>query len=137
MDKHTPEQRSYNMSRVKSKNTRPEKMLMKALRDKGIWFTRHRIDVCGKPDIVFKRKKIAVFVDSDFWHGKAALPETNREFWEKKIGRNIKRDKEVNDKLKESGWLVLRFTEKQIKKELEDIILTILEVLKRMQNDKR
>ena len=80
-DVHTPEQRHYNMSQIRSKNTKPERILMKALRDKGIWFTHHRKDVFGKPDVVFKRKKVAVFVDSDFWHGKKHLPKSNQEFW--------------------------------------------------------
>lgn len=129
MDKHTPEQRSYNMSQVKSKNTKPEKMLMKALRDRKIYFTHHRADVFGKPDIVFKRKKIAVFIDSNFWHGKAKMPETNKEFWEKKISRNIERDKEVNATLVDQGWIILRFSENEIKKNLADCLEKILKAI--------
>jgi DNA mismatch endonuclease (patch repair protein) len=120
MDNRTPAQRSYNMSRVKSKNTALERKLMKALREKGIWFTHHRADVFGKPDIVFKRKKIAVFIDSGFWHGRKPLPETNKEFWGKKISRNIERDNEVNAKLSEQGWIVIRLDEGEIKKDRLD-----------------
>ena len=129
MDKHTPEQRRYNMSQVKSKNTKPEKALMKALRERKIYFTHHRTDVFGKPDIVFKRKKVAVFVDSGFWHGYKPLPETNREFWEKKIGRNVERDKEVNAKLGEQGWTIIRFDENEIKKDLDNCIARILSAI--------
>jgi len=129
MDNHTPEQRSYNMSRVKSKNTAPERKLMKALRDKGIWFTHHRTDVFGKPDIVFKRKKIAIFIDSGFWHGHKPLPETNKDFWEKKIGRNIERDKEVNTELSGKGWTVIRFGEGEIKRNLDICVAKILFVI--------
>lgn len=71
MDRHTSVQRHYNMSQVKSKNTKPEKILMKALRDRKLYFTHHRTTIFGKPDITFIRKKVAIFIDSDFWHGKA------------------------------------------------------------------
>lgn len=129
MDKHAPEQRHYNMSQVKSKNTKPEKALMRALRARKIYFTHHRTDVFGKPDIVFKRKKIAVFVDSGFWHGYKSLSETNREFWEKKIGRNVERDKEVNTRLDEQGWTIIRFDENEIKKNLTNCLMKILSAI--------
>lgn len=120
MDNRTPEQRRRNMQNIKQKNTKLELIFMKALREKGIWFTTHRNDVFGKPDIVFKRKKIAVFIDSDFWHGKKHVPKTNQEFWIARFERNRNRDIEVNAKLTEQGWTVLRFTEEEIKKELEN-----------------
>jgi len=126
MDVHTPEQRHYNMSRIPQKNTKPEKRLMKALREKGVWFTTHRKDVFGKPDIVFKRKKIAVFVDSDFWHGKKHLPKSNQEFWIKKLERNRQRDEEVNAALSEQGWIVIRVSDGDIKKNLGDCVYKIL-----------
>jgi len=91
---------------------------MKALRNNGIWFTHHRTDILGKPDIVFKRKKVAVFVDSAFWHGKANIPENNREYWIKKLERNRQRDTEVNSKLAEQGWIIIRLEEHEIKKNL-------------------
>lgn len=126
MDVHTPEQRSYNMSRIRSKNTKPERILIKALRDKGIYFTTHRKDVCGKPDIAFKRKKIAIFVDSDFWHGKKHLPKSNQEFWIKKLERNRQRDEEVNTALAGQGWLIIRISDTDVKKNLNDCIYRIL-----------
>lgn len=135
MDNHTPEQRSYNMSRVKSKNTTPERKLMKALRDKGIWFTHHRSDVFGKPDIVFKRKKIAIFVDSDFWHGHTHLPKTNQEFWKAKLERNRQRDEEVNAKLSAQGWMILRFSENEIKKDIDSCLKKILNAIGVFEND--
>ena len=99
---------------------------MKALRDRGVWFTTHRKDVFGKPDIVFKRKKIAIFVDSDFWHGRKHLPKTNQEFWIKKFERNRQRDIEVNVKLAELGWVIIRFSEEEIKKDIEKCVEQIL-----------
>lgn len=126
MDNRTPEQRRRNMQNIKQKNTKLELIFMKALREKGIWFTTHRTDVFGKPDIVFKRKKIAVFIDSDFWHGKKHVPKTNQEFWIARFERNRNRDIEVNAKLTEQGWTVLRFTEEEIKKELENCLHKVL-----------
>lgn len=134
MDNRTPEQRHENMSHIKSKNTAPERKLMRALRDKGIWFTHHRKDVFGKPDIVFKRKKIAVFVDSDFWHGKKHLPKSNQDFWSAKFDRNRARDIEVNITLTEQGWKVIRFTDEEIKKNLQDCVLTILISIGKIEN---
>lgn len=126
MDNRTPEQRRRNMQNIKQKNTKLELIFMKALREKGIWFTTHRTDVFSKPDIVFKRKKIAVFIDSDFWHGKKHVPKTNQEFWIARFERNRNRDIEVNAKLTEQGWTVLRFTEEEIKKELENSLHKVL-----------
>lgn len=93
---------------------------------------RYRINdktVFGKPDIVFRKQKVAIFCDSEFWHGKKYLNgekfKTNTDFWENKIKRNIKRDKEVNERLKAECWTVLRFWGGDIKKELILCINTI------------
>lgn len=125
MDFMTPEQRHKNMCNIKQKNTSPERMLMKELR-KYVWFFHHCADLPGKPDIVFKRKRVAVFVDSDFWHGRAALPKSNVEFWSKKFEYNLNHDMKVNKTLEEAGWKVLRFSDRQIKKELESCVKTVL-----------
>lgn len=129
MDVHTPEQRHYNMSRIRSKNTKPEKILMKALREKGVWFTHHRKDVFGKPDVVFKRKKVAVFVDSDFWHGRKHIPKSNQEFWVKKFERNRQRDEDVNLKLKEQGWVIIRISDDAVKKNINDCVENIINTI--------
>lgn len=126
MDFMTPEQRHRNMCNIKQRNTLPEQVLMKELRKRKIYFTHHCKELPGKPDIVFKRKKVAVFADSDFWHGKANLPKSNLEFWSKKFEYNRKHDEEVNKKLKDAGWTVLRFTDKEAKKQTEDCIKKIL-----------
>lgn len=89
-------------------------------------FTTHKSDVFSKPDIVFKRKKVAVFIDSDFWHGKKHIPKTNQKFWIARFDCNRNRDIEVNAKLTEQGWTVLRFTEEEIKKELESCLHKVL-----------
>ena len=113
--------RSENMRRIKSKDTTIEIILRKELWKRGLRYRKNVKDVYGKPDIVFKSKKLAVFADSEFWHGKMLLegkhiPKTNTEYWVKKIMRNIERDKEVNKILAQDGWTVLRFWEKDIKK---------------------
>ena len=121
--KRDPKITSKIMSAVKSKDTKPEKILAKALWEKGLRYRKHyKID--GKPDLVFIKKRLAIFVDGDFWHGnnwkirglknlKHEL-EGYSEYWREKIVNNIKRDKNVNAKLKKEGWRVLRFWESDI-----------------------
>ena len=101
MAKKTPEQISYNMSRVKNKDSAIEVALRKELWSRGLRYRKNVKTVLGKPDIAFIGKKIAVFCDSEFWHGynwevKQGEIKSHRDFWIPKIERNIKRDKEVN-----------------------------------------
>jgi DNA mismatch endonuclease (patch repair protein) len=117
------------MRNIRSKGTKPERIITKRLREKNIYFTQHVKKVCGKPDITFLRKKIAVFIDSDFWHRHPEnfkMPKTNTEYWEKKIQRNVERDKEVNTKLHEQGWKVIRMWASEIKKEPDKCVERIL-----------
>lgn len=129
MDRHSKEQRSNNMRAVKSNGTKPERILSKALWALGHRYRKNNKTVFGKPDLTFKRQRIAIFIDSEFFHGKdwetRKKPQTHAEFWEKKILRNIQRDKEVNEFLQQSGWLVLRFWSKEILKNLPEAINTI------------
>ena len=134
----SPEVTYKIMSSIKSKDTRPELMLRRELWSRGL---RYRVNVKilpGKPDIVFTRAKIAVFCDGDFWHGNnwairgmSSLDEEltgYSEFWQDKIRRNIKRDKENTEMLQLNGWKVLRFWESEIKIDLElcaDIIASL------------
>lgn len=103
MDVHSTEQRSKNMAAIKATGTKPEIFLAKKLWALGYRYRKNNKTVFGKPDFTFKRLKIAIFVDSEFFHGKdwetKKKPATNPEFWEKKILRNIERDKEVNKRL--------------------------------------
>lgn len=125
MDRLTKEQRKKNMQAVKSKNTSIELMLRKELWKRGLRYRTNYTKIIGKPDIVFIGKKIAVFCDSEFWHGydwehKKEEIKSNRDFWLPKIERNIQRDKEVTQALTNDGWLVLRFWGKDIKKKLSE-----------------
>lgn len=133
MDRHTPEQRSKNMSAVKSSGTSFEVALGKALWREGLRYRKNNKVVFGKPDFTFTKYKVAVFVDSEFFHGKdfetKKKPETNAEFWEKKISRNIERDKEVNEYLISQGWTVLRFWSNDVKKNLSECVSKVKSVI--------
>lgn len=125
MSKKTQEQISFNMKQVKNKDSKIEVLLRKELWKRGLRYQKNVKTILGKPDIVFKGKKVAVFCDSEFWHGynweeRRNDFKSNKEFWIPKIERNIQRDKEVNEKLEELGWTVLRFWGNSIKKNLTD-----------------
>lgn len=132
----TKEQISYNMRQVKNKDSDIELMLRKELWARGIHYRKNVTKIIGKPDIVFKGKKVAVFCDSEFWHGynwenRKNDFKTNQDFWIPKIERNIQRDAEVNEKLAADGWTVLRFWGNEIKKncsECADIIEKALKI---------
>lgn len=120
--KKTEEQISYNMRRVKNKDSDIELLLRKELWQRGIRYRKNVRKIYGNPDIVFIGLKIAVFCDSEFWHGynweeRKKDFKSHQDFWIPKIERNIERDKEVNKKLKADGWIVIRFWGKEIKKE--------------------
>lgn len=119
--KKTKEQISYNMRQVKNRDSTIELALRKELWSRGIRYRKNSNKVFGHPDIVFIGKKIAVFCDSEFWHGynweeRKKDFKSHQEFWIPKIERNMKRDVEVTEKLREDGWVVLRFWGKEIKK---------------------
>lgn len=124
MDNHTDEQRHRNMQAVKNKDSDIELKLRKELWKQGLRYRKNAKDVFGHPDIVFKGKKIAVFCDSEFWHGYAweinkEKIHTRREFWIPKIERNMQRDEIVNEKLREDGWIVIRFWGNEIKHDVQ------------------
>lgn len=123
MTKKTREQISYNMRQVKNKDSEIELMLRRELWKRNIRYRKNVTRIFGKPDIAFIRKKVAVFVDSEFWHGfnwevKKNEVKSNRDFWITKIERNMERDAEVNQYLQNEGWLVLRFWGNEIKKDV-------------------
>lgn len=140
MDVHTPEQRTKNMKAIKSKNTKMEVKLAKELWFRGYRFRRNSKFVFGKPDFSLKKFKLAVFVDSEYFHGRNWETEklrikTNREFWWKKIEGNIERDKIVNEHLEKSGWKVLRFWTDEVKKNVGHCLLRIEQEIEKLKND--
>ena len=131
MDNLTPEQRKKNMQRIRSKDTKPELVLRKAVFSLGIRYRLHTKDVFGKPDICIKKYKLAVFIDSDFWHG-WQYPRwehlLKNDFWRDKIERNRARDKKTTAFLRRNGWKVIRIWEHQIKNENDKCVAKIVNV---------
>lgn len=122
-DKLTPAQRSYCMSRVRGKNTSLEKTAFAVMRRNGVRFRKHVADLPGKPDIVIPEKKVALFLDGDFWHGYRfpAWRDSLSPFWRKKIESNIKRDRRNFARLRRSGWRVIRLWQHQVKRDESSI----------------
>ena len=135
-DVHTPAQRSYNMSRIRGKNTRSELTLRKALWHEGLRY-RLAVRLPGRPDLTFRKAKVVVFVDGCFWHGcpkHRIWPKTNAPFWKKKLLGNVARDKAVTQTLRKSGWLVIRFWEHSIKRQLRKCITRVVTAIKHRTN---
>lgn len=142
MDKLTDSQRRKNMQAVKSSGSKIEVILAKELWRLGYRYRKNDRSVFGKPDIVFKRYQIAIFVDGEFWHGKDWKKrkhdhKSNQDFWIKKIERNMQRDKEVNLYLKKNGWKVLRFWGKDISKNLPNCTGKIINTISKAQNESK
>ncbi|MBS1615473.1 MAG: very short patch repair endonuclease [Bacteroidetes bacterium] len=140
MDVLTKEQRRRNMQAIKSKDTKDEVLLTKALWHRGHRYRKHDKTVYGKPDLTFKRYKLAIFVDSEYFHGKNWDTEkhrikTNRKFWWAKIENNMKRDKAVNEQLIHNGWKILRFWSAEIQKNLAYCVQEIEQHIKAGNGD--
>ena len=136
----TKEQRHKNMQNIKCKDTQIEIKLRKALWHKGYRYRKNYKKLPGKPDIVLTKYKIAIFCDGEFFHGKdwdelrnKLLCSDNSQYWIEKISKNIERDKKINEKLKKSGWKVIRFWGKDIKKNLDDCIKKIDEEVEKIK----
>lgn len=126
----TKEQIHFNMQQIKNKDSQIELILRKALWNKGFRYRKNVKSVYGHPDIAFIGKRIAIFCDSEFWHGYDWENRKNdfkvrQDFWIPKIERNIERDNEVNKKLQQDGWTVLRFWGNEIKNNLNSCILAV------------
>jgi DNA mismatch endonuclease, patch repair protein len=120
------------MSKICSKYTKVESVVFKELRNKGVYFQSHYAKVFGSPDIALPRKKIAIFIDGDFWHGykyqklKKRLP---KQYWVPKIERNIKRDSKNRRMLRRNGWAVLRVWEHEVYNDREKCIAKIIDFI--------
>lgn len=139
MDVLTPEQRSRNMKAIRSKNTKMEILLAKALWAQGIRYRKNDKSVFGKPDLTIKKYKIAIFVDSEYFHGKdwetaKYRIKTNRLFWWNKIESNQNRDQLVSTYLVNHGWKVLRFWSQDVSKNLNLCIYQINTVINEQQH---
>ena len=134
----TKEQRRKNMQNIRSRDTKIEVILRKALWEKGIRYRKNYSKIPGKPDIAITKYRIAVFCDSEFFHGKdweqlkpRLMKGDNGEFWVKKIGRNREHDEKVNRELKALGWVVIRFWGDDIKKRTDKCVGIIEEAVNR------
>lgn len=131
MDNHTKEVRSYNMSRIRSINSKPEELVRKYLFSQGLRYRKNVKRLPGKPDIVLSKYKTIVFVNGCFWHGHKGcryfvMPKSNTEYWNKKIDNNVKRDELVYQQLSELGWNVIKVWECELKKDKREKTLEYL-----------
>ena len=123
MYNHSPKVRSYNMSQIKSTNTKPEEMVRKYLFSRGLRYRKNVKTLPGKPDIVLAKYKTIIFVNGCFWHGHNGckyfvMPKSNTDYWREKIKKNIERDRKNYNNLSESGWNVITVWECQLKKSM-------------------
>lgn len=136
---HTTTQRSNMMKKIKSTNTEPEKRLCQLLWHHGVRYRKNYKSLPGKPDIAIVSQKIAIFVDGEFWHGyhwdeKRSKIKANRDYWIPKIEKNIARDKSYTETIRDMGWKVFRFWERDIEKHPEDCLKMVLDTI-HLHND--
>lgn len=135
-DVHDTVTRSYNMSRIKGCNTKPEETVRKYLFSKGFRYRKNDKSLPGKPDIVLPKYKAVVFINGCFWHKHEGCkyfkwPRSNADFWKNKINRNVERDKQVQHELMKAGWKVITVWECELKKELfEQTMVQLIDSIK-------
>lgn len=126
------------MSTIRGKNTKFEEIGFLLLKETGVRFRKHPRGIYGNPDAANKKKKIAFFFDSHFWHGydegRTKAVKNNKKFWRKKIANNIQRDKKVNRILREDGWLVIRFWEHDLMSSRRSMTLAKIKKILRISN---
>ena len=136
-DVHDKKTRSYNMSQVKGKDTKPEMVVRRFLHAEGFRYRLHVKDLPGKPDLVFPKYKTVVFIHGCFWHGHErckyfVIPKTNTQWWQNKIEGNKQRDYKNYRKLREAGWKVIVLFECELKKEqIDQRLSSLVDELKR------
>ncbi|MEO8947298.1 MAG: very short patch repair endonuclease [Mucilaginibacter sp.] len=130
-DVHSKETRSYNMSRIRSKNTKPELLVRKFLFSKGFRYRLHDTKLPGKPDIIFPKYRTVIFVNGCFWHGHEGckyyiIPKTRTDWWINKLNTNIQKDIESKQSLEKEGWTVLTIWECDLKGKNSDTTLAFV-----------
>ena len=138
----TPEQRSFVMSRIRSKDTKPEMLLRRGLHERGLRCRLHRADLPGKPDLVFPKYNAVVFVHGCFWHGHGCSlfkwPQTRSGFWKTKITHNIERDRKVRSEVRAAGWRMIVVWECALKGKYRRLLQDVLnDVENFVRNDQK
>lgn len=124
-DNHSPQVRSYNMSRIRSGNTKPEEIVRKYLFSRGLRYRKNDKRYPGKPDLIFPKYRTAVFVNGCFWHShencqEFVMPKSRLDYWMPKLERNSQRDKENIQALEQIGWVVITVWECELKKSVRE-----------------
>ena len=137
-DVHDPQTRSYNMSRIRGKDTKPEVKVRSLLHQAGLRFRIHKADLPGKPDIVLPKYKAVVFVNGCFWHRHegcryCTTPKTRADFWDKKFSGTIERDRVKSEHLKQAGWRVFVVWECELRHDAEDTVAHLIEQIKQKE----
>ncbi|SFO26207.1 T/G mismatch-specific endonuclease [Chitinophaga sp. YR627] len=131
-DVHSVETRSYNMSQIKGKNTKPEMLVRKFLHANGFRYRLHVKDMPGRPDIILPKYKTVIFINGCFWHGHEGckyyvIPKTRTDWWRQKINSNINNDRKACQKLTENQWNVIVIWECELRKDkLENTLKELL-----------
>ncbi len=138
MDIWDKKKRSEVMSHIRSKDTKPERILRSALHKRGYRFRIHRKDLPGKPDIVLPKYQTVIFVHGCFWHYHAdcregRIPHTNTKFWKEKLSKTVNRDKEHQKVLQEIGWKVMVFWECEVENKLQEVLKVVDKNLKKTE----
>jgi DNA mismatch endonuclease, patch repair protein len=142
-DVHNKETRSFNMSQIKSKNTKPEILVRKFLYSQSFRFRLHGKNLPGKPDIILSKYKTVIFVHGCFWHGHQnckyfTLPKSRTDWWANKIARNIQNDQRTLIAIRSQGWNIILLWECQLKpKTIQNTFISLLLELKTFQKNKR
>jgi len=132
-DTVSKKKRSEIMSKIRSKDSKIEIAFRKTLWSEGFRYSKNSSKYFGKPDLILKKYKIVIFLDSCFWHGckkHCRMPATNKKYWTEKIERNKQRDKEVNKYYKRLGWKIFRIWEHEIQKNFDKVTSRIIKFLK-------
>ena len=130
-DRHTPAQRSYNMSRIRGFDTTIEVTIRRALTQQGLRYRKHVMSMPGRPDLVFSKARVVVFIDGDFWHGYQYPRWRDRlsSYWQAKIERNRARDSRNFANLRRRGWRVVRIWEHEVRNDVSRCVERILHAL--------
>jgi DNA mismatch endonuclease, patch repair protein len=139
-DRLSKEQRSRLMARIKSKDTLIERIMAKEMLDAGLVFESYCRDLPGTPDFAFRRQKVAVFCDSEFWHGYRRGPKRLSRypsFWQEKIAANKRRDSSVNGKLARRGWTVVRLWGRHIQRDPKECLELVAEAIRKPESGAR